>query len=222
MEFRSHRPHHFFPFRAAEPSEGIGGELEIRDGTTVQTRRQVEVSQLFGPVFRHLSALPKGRHLLAELRHLQLRIAQAWGRRNRGGLSFLKTYSAARTDPRRTTRATVSVVGPGGKIATVASADMHKLNGGAVFFFSMVSAHRKRAARFLQHLLGQMPLSVVRPRGARTGDEVLRLEETQLPFRRRPTGRAVRRAYPSRAPSACETRGSRRGRNKGSVGDGAR
>lgn len=137
-------------------------------------------------------------------------------------LSFLKTYSAARADPRRTTRATVSVVGPGGKIATVASADMHKLNVGAVFFFSTVSAHRKRAARFLQHLLGQMPLSVVRPRGARTGDEVLRLEETQLPFRRRPTGRAVRRAYPSRAPSACETRGSRRGRNKGSVGDGAR
>ena len=36
-------------------------------------------------------------------------------------LSFLKTYSAARADPRRTTRATVSVVGPGGKIATVAS-----------------------------------------------------------------------------------------------------
>ena len=89
MEFRSHRPHHFFPFRAAEPSEGIGGELEIRDGTTVQSRRQVEVSQLLGRVFRHLSALPKGRHLLAELRHLQLRIAmQAWGRRTRGGPSW--------------------------------------------------------------------------------------------------------------------------------------
>ena len=137
-------------------------------------------------------------------------------------LSFLKTYWAARADPRRTTRATVSVVGPGGKIATVASADMHKLKFGAVFFVSTVSAHRKRAARFLQHLLGQMPLSVVRPRGARSGDEVLRLEETQPPFRRRPTGWAVRRAYPSRASSACETRGSRRGRNKGSVGDGAR
>lgn len=138
------------------------------------------------------------------------------------GLSFLKTYSAGRADPRQTIRAKVSVVGPGGKIATVASADMHKLNVGAVFFFSTVSAHRKRAARLLQHLLGQMPLSVVRPRSARTGDEVLRLEETQPPFRRRPTGRAVRRAYPSRAPSACETRDSRRGRNKGSVGDGAR
>ena len=37
-----------------------------------------------------------------------------------------------------------------------------------------------------QHLLGQMPLSVVRPRGARTGDDVLRLEETQPPFHRRP------------------------------------
>ena len=46
-------------------------------------------------------------------------------------LSFLKTYSAALADPRQTTRATVSVVGPGGKIATVASADMHKLNVGA-------------------------------------------------------------------------------------------
>ena len=63
-------------------------------------------------------------------------------------LSFLKTYSAARVGPRRTTRATVSVVGPGGKIATVASTDMHKLNVGAVFFFSTVSAQRKRAARF--------------------------------------------------------------------------
>ncbi len=59
MECRSHRAHNFFQFRAAEPSEGIGGELEIRDGTTVQSRRQVEVSQLLGPVFRHLSALPK-------------------------------------------------------------------------------------------------------------------------------------------------------------------
>ena len=65
-----------------------------------------------------------------------------------GNLSFLKTYSAARVGPRRTTRATVSVVGPGGKIATVASTDMHKLNVGAVFFFSTVSAQRKRAARF--------------------------------------------------------------------------
>jgi hypothetical protein len=53
-----------------------------------------------------------------------------------GGLSFLETYSAARVDPRRTTRATVSVAGPDGKIATVASADMHKLNFGAVFFLS--------------------------------------------------------------------------------------
>ncbi len=64
------------------------------------------------------------------------------------GLSFLKTYSAGPSDPRRATRATVSVVGPGGKIATVASADMHKLNVGAAFFFSTVSAHRKRAARW--------------------------------------------------------------------------
>ncbi len=119
-------------------------------------------------------------------------------------------------------RATVSVVGACGKIATVASADRHRPNVGAVFFFSTVSAHRKRAGRFLQHLLGQMPLSVVRPRGAHTGDEVRRLEETLPPFRRRPTGRAARRAYPCRAPSACETRGSRRGRNKGSVGDGER
>ncbi len=70
-------------------------------------------------------------------------------------------------------------------------------------FFSTVSAHKKRVARFLQHLLGQMPLSVVRPRSARTGDEVLRLEETQLPFRRRPIGRTVRRAYPSRAWRRC-------------------
>ena len=68
--------------------------------------------------------------------------------RRRFYLSFLKTYSAARAGPRRTTRATVSVVGPGGKIATVASTDMHKLNVGAVFFFSTVSAQRKRAARF--------------------------------------------------------------------------
>lgn len=68
--------------------------------------------------------------------------------RQRFYLSFLKTYSAARVGPRRTTRATVSVVGPGGKIATVASTDMHKLNVGAVFFFSTVSAQRKRAARF--------------------------------------------------------------------------
>ena len=50
-------------------------------------------------------------------------------------LSFLKTYSAARADRRRTTWATVSIVGPDGKIATVASADMHKPNVGAVFFF---------------------------------------------------------------------------------------
>ena len=41
-------------------------------------------------------------------------------------------------------------------------------------FFSTVSAHKKRVARFLQHLLGQMPLSVARPRRARTGNEVLR------------------------------------------------
>ncbi len=137
-------------------------------------------------------------------------------------LSFLKTYSAARTDPRRTTRATVSVVGPDGKIAMVASADMHKLNAGAMFFYSAVSSHKKRAARFSQHVPRQIPLSAVRPRYARTGDEVLRLKESQPPFRRWPTGRAVRRAYPARAPSACETRGSRRSRHEELVGDGAR
>ena len=42
-------------------------------------------------------------------------------RLRRWRLSFLKTNSAARVDPRRTTRATVSVVGPGGTIVTVAS-----------------------------------------------------------------------------------------------------
>ncbi len=54
-----------------------------------------------------------------------------WG--GRSPLSFLKTYSAARADPRGTTRATVSVAGPDGKIATVASADVHNLNAGAAF-----------------------------------------------------------------------------------------
>ena len=32
----------------------------------------------------------------------------------------------------------------------MASADMHKSNVGAAFFLSTVSAHRKRAVRFLQ------------------------------------------------------------------------
>ncbi len=123
--------------------------------------------------------------------------------------------------PRRTTRATVSVVGPGGKIATVASADMQAECWRCVLFLNGVGA-AETGRSLLAAPPGTVPLSVLRPRGARTGDEVLQLEETQPPFRRRPTGRAVRRAYPSRAPSACETRGSRRGRNKESVGDGAR